>query len=454
MIVTVHHQPTVNSLRPAYGARMVAPTFRDRADAGRRLSVLLRENSRDCVVLGLARGGVPVAAEVARALRCDMDVLVVRKLGVPGQPELAMGALCEEGVRVVSDSVVRMSGVTPHQLADTELRQRRILDERVRAYRQGRPPMDVEGRTVIIVDDGIATGATARAACTWARRHGAQRIVLAVPVGPAGWEDGFGGLADECVSVSAPGNFQSVGSWYVDFSEVSDGEVLRSLTAVNREPVESSTLVHVGAGVNLRVDVTVPPRARGCVVFVHGSGSSRLSPRNRRVASVLNDGSLVTVLFDLLTEDEAGDRDNVFDTAMLADRLLAVVAWVQRQQWSRGLRTGLFGASTGAAAALIAAASEPATVSAVVSRGGRPDLAAPHLRDVLCPVLLLVGSEDRAVLQLNRTAEQQLGGTRMLVKVAGATHLFEEPGTLDLVAQRAREFFLRYLDVPAVVAAG
>jgi len=195
-------------------------------------------------------------------------------------------------------------------------------------------------------------------------------------------------------------------------------------------------------------DLVVPDGARGVVVFAHGSGSSRHSARNKRVASALQDAGLGTLLFDLLTaaEEIVDERTRAlrFDIALLGERLVAVTDALADEARARDLPVGYFGASTGAAAALVAAAARPA-VRAVVSRGGRPDLAGEALPTVAAPVLLIVGSLDREVLALNREAQARLGGPSELVVVPGATHLFEEPGALDEVARLAERHFTRYL---------
>jgi putative phosphoribosyl transferase len=193
-------------------------------------------------------------------------------------------------------------------------------------------------------------------------------------------------------------------------------------------------------------DLVVPGGARGVVLFAHGSGSSRHSPRNRFVASVLQDAGLATLLFDLLTEDEAADRRNVFDIALLAERLLAATKAVRRERPDlAALPVGYFGASTGAAAALWAATEPGVAVGAIVSRGGRPDLAGPRLAAVRAPTLLVVGGDDTAVLDLNRRALAQLPPPSRLAVVPGATHLFEEPGTLEAAAELARDWFRVHL---------
>jgi putative phosphoribosyl transferase len=203
------------------------------------------------------------------------------------------------------------------------------------------------------------------------------------------------------------------------------------------------------AGVELDAEVVVPQPARGVVLFAHGSGSGRHSPRNTYVAGGLRDVGLATVLVDLLTPaEERADAATArlrFDIGLLADRLTALCDWVVAHDVTAGLRIGLFGASTGAAAALVAAGARPDSVRAIVSRGGRPDLAGPALGSVHQPTLLIAGERDPVVLDLNRRAIHELAGEADLAIVPGATHLFEEPGTLEQVAELARDWFVRHL---------
>ena len=203
------------------------------------------------------------------------------------------------------------------------------------------------------------------------------------------------------------------------------------------------------AGEKLSGQLMLPVHPTGLVVFAHGSGSSRFSTRNQRVAQAMVCAGFGTLLFDLLTIPESRDRASVFDIALLADRLSGAVSWAGRQPETFELPIGLFGASTGAAAALVAAAAAPYAVAAVVSRGGRPDLAGTALPRVRAPTLLLVGSRDPEVLVLNRWALGRLGGTSELAVVPGATHLFEEPGTLEAVADLATGWFRTYLTLPS-----
>jgi putative phosphoribosyl transferase len=200
---------------------------------------------------------------------------------------------------------------------------------------------------------------------------------------------------------------------------------------------------------SLNGDLGISPKSNGIVLFAHGSGSSRHSSRNQYVARALEGRDLATLLIDLLTSDEESVDDRTaqyrFDIPMLADRLVTIVDWLQGRKETASLPIGLFGASTGGGAALMAAAARPHEIAAVVSRGGRPDLAGPSLRKVTTPTLLIVGGLDVPVIQMNRVAMKQMRGEVTLEIVPGATHLFEEPGTLERVAEVAGDWFARYL---------
>jgi putative phosphoribosyl transferase len=437
--------------------------FEDRVDAGRQLGRQLRKlRGQDIVVLGLPRGGVPVAFEVAAALDAPLDVIVVRKLGLPYQPELAMGAIGEGGTRVLEERVLAQAQVSEKELQDVEVRERAVLESRVTQFRRGRARRDLTGRIAVIVDDGIATGSTARVACRIARRLGAARVVLAVPVAPA---DTIGALIepDEVVCLATPRHFSAVGYHYRDFSPTEDDEVVQLLDAAARrlqnsvleanatdgdglEPAEFDGEVEVPSrGVRLQGQLHLPVLTQGVVLFAHGSGSSRHSPRNRFVAGVLQQAGLGTLLLDLLTPGEERNRDNVFNIELLARRLSSATDWLATREDTASCKAGYLGASTGAGAALWAASEPVARVDAVVSRGGRPDLAGPRLSAVRSPTLLIVGSLDFEVLELNRKAKSMMRCPNQLAVVQGATHLFEEPGTLAAAAILARDWFIQYL---------
>ncbi|HEY7592306.1 MAG TPA: alpha/beta family hydrolase [Actinophytocola sp.] len=423
--------------------------FRDRVDAGRRLGEHLTDlRAANPVVVGLPRGGVPVAAEIAAALDAPLDIVLVRKIGAPQRPELAVGAVGEDGVTVRNEAVLAELGLSWPDLDEQIARERAEIERRATTLRPG-PRPSLEGRTVIVVDDGIATGATVVAAIRVTRRLGARRIVLVVPVAPADTVARLREIADDVVCGMTPRRFLAVGQWYDDFRQVGDEEV-RDLLAAAAQPAGRSTEdaqridEQVVVAGHLPGDLIVPPRPAGMVVFAHGSGSGRRSPRNRSVAATLHEAGFGTVLVDLLDATEAGDRANVFDIDRLASRLRATVALVRDDPRLAGLPIGLFGASTGAAAALRAAAAPDVKVSAVVSRGGRPDLAGDGLAAVDAPTLLIVGGRDEQVLELNVQARERMRCRTELAVVPGASHLFEEPGALGQVAELAVGWFTEH----------
>jgi putative phosphoribosyl transferase len=440
-------------------------TFIDRSDAGRRLARRLSHlNLGDAVVLGLPRGGVAVAAEVANALHLPLDVIVVRKLGLPFQSELAMGAIGEDGIRVMNDDVVQSSEVSESDIWAAEAHERTELERRVTLYRGNRNRVSIRGRTAVIVDDGVATGSSAKAACQVARAQGARQVVIAVPVAPSDWDERIGPDADLCVALTTPPGFAAVGQFYDHFEQATDADVTSCLRQSDERLLEagagSSVDIRSGFGTDRDVNIAVthselighlvvsPSDSRtapAMVILVHGSGSSRLSPRNRFVASVLNAAGLGTLVIDLLTPDEEHDRTKVFDIEKLAHRLIEVTNWLRSCPGFAGCRVGYFGSSTGGAVALCAAANPGLDISAVVSRGGRPDLAAQHVSAVHCPTLFIVGANDDVVLDLTQRCQEHVLCPNELQVIPGASHLFEEPGSLEQVAVLARSWFVRHL---------
>ena len=255
--------------------------FVDRTDAGRRLAERLEDlRDQDVVVLALPRGGVPVGSEVAKALGAPLDVVLVRKLGVPFEPELGMGAIGEGGVRILNAAIVRDAGVGKDTLKAVEGRERAELERRARVYRGGRPRVSLEGRLALVVDDGIATGSTARVACVVARKLGAARVVFAAPVGPPDAKRMLAAEADEVIVLDAPQGFHAIGQFYDDFSQVPDDEVIRLLAspapdapraralADGRRSVDAEATIPASGdsralGVVDPHDATAGPRAKG-----------------------------------------------------------------------------------------------------------------------------------------------------------------------------------------------
>lgn len=452
--------------------------FQNRVDAGSKLAEQLHKyaNREDVIVLGIPRGGVPVAFEVAKALNAPLDVFVSRKLGVPGQEELAFGAVASGGVRVLDREIVEGVGISQPLIEEITEKAKKELERREKLYRGDRPALKLEGQTVILVDDGIATGSSMRAAVEALRQLKPARIVVAVPVAPETTCNRLKLEVDELICVSMPEFFFAIGQFYVDFSQVADGEVTELLKEAGKPalqkvaggdpPVPKRTSMTITGrkselivdrrevsieleGLRLAGTLTIPEGANGIVLFAHGSGSSRHSPRNRYVAEVLQSQGVATLLFDLLTrEEESLDQytgELRFDIPFLAKRLVGATQWVLSRPETKDLKVGYFGASTGAGAALVGAAELPDVISAVVSRGGRPDLAADALAAVRAPTLLIVGGDDEPVIAMNREALAKLEcSDKQLLIIPGATHLFEEPGTLEEVARVAAGWFAQY----------
>jgi putative phosphoribosyl transferase len=425
-------------------------TFVSRVAAGEALARAVADGyaGEPAAVLALPRGGVPTAVPVARELHAPLDVILVRKVGAAGNPELGIGAVAEGGVRSLDGTLIRHLRMEPgevdHSLSIAEHELAAQIDE----YRSGHHAAELSGRTAVIVDDGLATGSTAVAAVHAARSRGAAKVVVAVPVASREAVLRLSSEAEDVVALQVPDRFNAVGGWYADFSPVPAAEVHALLAESARlrpaGPRTSAVEIPVGSGIAIAGDLTVPETATGLVVFAHGSGSSRMSTRNRQVAQRLQQGRLGTLLVDLLTVDEETDRRNVFDIGLLGARVKTAVEWCSGNPVTAGLAVGLFGASTGAGAALVAAAADE-RVRAVVSRGGRPDLAGSALMTVRVPVLLIVGGNDLEVLELNREAQGMLAGTSELAVVPRAGHLFEEAGALERVGDLAADWFSRHL---------
>ena len=434
--------------------------FRDRTEAGQRLAhALLALADENPIVLALPRGGVPVGAAVARALGAPLDVLVARKIGAPFQRELAIGAVAEDGVTFVDGTLCEAIGVSASEAMELAERTRRDVAATVTRLRGTRLLPDVTNHAVILVDDGLATGATARAAIKSIAAQRPRRLVLAVPVAAAQTAARLRSEVDELVALEQPSDLGSVGQWYADFRPVSDEEVDALLAArAARPPADHGSEVLIAAeGVLLRADLTRPPvPPRGLVVFAHGSGSGRASPRNRTVARTLRLHGFATLLVDLLSDrEQALDAESGrfrFDLALLASRLVAATDWIATQPSLRDLPLGYFGSSTGAAAAVLAAAARPDRVVAIVSRGGRMDLAGAAVHLVRAATLLIVGSEDETVLELTERALAELRCDKQLYVIEGAGHLFEEPGALEVVTQLALRWLAEHRMHPTIDA--
>ena len=450
--------------------------FRDRAAAGRVLAQSLGayRGRADVTVVGLARGGVIVAREVAHALRAPIGVIVARKVGVPGIEEVALGAVAEGGHRVIADTVAWYLGVPSRIVDRLAERERAELERVVAMYRLGLPSFDIRGQTVIIVDDGLATGATMRAAIRSVRQQRPARIIAAVPVAsrPAAAE--VQREVDELAVVAMPPRFHSVSTAYENYSPVSDDDVLllarqparrvspyvldisdrlgAALTRIEKPVRDTERTIGIPAFDATVVGELGLPRARrspqrwerseevrGLVILSNAGGAARNGYVERYLAGRLRLSGYATLRLDLLTReerfaDDAGAPPH-FDVQRTAARLAGACEWAEREGVAGAHRTILIAGGVAAAAALVTAARRPGRIFAVAARAGRVDLAGAELRHVDAPVLLIAGAEDRDALRRNYDTGEQLRHGAVTIRIPRAGSTFEEPGALGAVAE-------------------
>lgn len=424
--------------------------FKDRNEAGELLAERLFEEWKESnpVIEALTRGGVPVAYPISKKLNSDLDILVVGKIGAPSNPEFALGAVTEDQKIWINREALSMLSVDQTELDQLIQSTIKQIKNKTKTFRNGRPPIDIQNRPVILVDDGLATGSTLLAAVSSLKSRGASMIVVAVPVASQGGMKLVKAKADQVVSLYEPQHFFAVGEWYQDFSQVSDEEVVQILERSRQLPkhwvINRSVKIQT-EDVELEGELSIPNQPKAWILFAHGSGSSRLSPRNLKVSKKLNEAGFATLLFDLLNLDESQDREKVFDIELLSYRLFLATKWLKTLPEWKSLPIGYFGASTGAAAALQAAALFEPDIYSIVSRGGRPDLVLLQLDKVTCPVLLIVGGEDFPVIEMNRKAYEKLSHAKLEI-VPLASHLFEEPGALEKVIELSIRWFNHSLD--------
>jgi erythromycin esterase-like protein/predicted phosphoribosyltransferase/dienelactone hydrolase len=417
--------------------------YESREQAGKILAEkLLKYIGHEPIVLALPRGGVPVAYEISTQLRAPLDVILTRKIGAPGYEEFAIGAVAEDEKPLLNEEWIKKNHLDRAKIDQNINKQIDEIKRQARTYHAKRPPLSLIDKTVIVVDDGLATGATMIAALTWLRTCKVRRLIVAVPVSSKEAGQKIAKMADEYICLLTPEEFWSVGSWYREFQQVSDEEVLLCLEQRNQnhKNVEEQVIISEGH-VKLDGMLVTPPKCKGLIIFAQGCGGAYNSPRNQFVATALNNSGFGTLLFNLLSEEESKNCENIFDIGLLTKRLLVATKWLCKH--SPHLPIGYYGVSTGVAAALSAAATRP-DVFAVVSRGGRPDLAMDILAKVQASVLLLVGANDEPVIPLNEMAKVNLQHSQMLL-VRGASHLFEEEGALEEVVEFATDWFIRHV---------
>jgi putative phosphoribosyl transferase len=427
--------------------------FQDRTDAGRQLGERLQEQIlSEPIVVGLARGGTPVAVEVAEALTAEIDTLIVRRVAHPEHPDVGIGVVAEGDVVLFDPQLVAWLQLEEAALDGLVAAERRHLQRQARALRGGRDPVAVAGRDVVLVDDGVSSGLTAKAAVESLRRRGAERIMLALPVGSPVVLAELEGLVDHLVCLEQPEKVEALADFYQDFTEVDDRlagrllqEAVRRLVTVREVDVPIAERTVIGALVG-------PSRPDGVVVVVPGVGSAARSPRNLVLARQLAAKGLATLLVDLVDAGEAAEGATPSGLETQAERVAELCRWLRTESPWAQLPVGLLSSCSGTAVALLAVARHRAEVAAVVSRDGRPDLAGEALAAVTVPTLFVVAGRDERGERLNLAARYRLHGVAEVAVVAGASMLFEEPGTLAEVGRRAGAWFVHHFVTPDAAA--
>lgn len=415
--------------------------IKDRVDAGKKLAQKIKLGEwTDPYILALPRGGVPVAHTIASHLNLDWNILLVKKIGAPLHPEFAIGAVAEDDVPLWNQWALSRFGYSPKEL-DEEVRKAKMkISSYKKKWRKDRKLPELAHRDVLLVDDGLATGMTMKASIQYLRSQNVKRIGVLVPVASGFAKHEIEPTVESFICLEIPEPFSSVSLAYQDFTQVSDSTVTQLLNERNKlKPFERRQVQIPAAFETLPGLLTLPENPKALIIFAHGSGSTHKSVRNQFVAEQLNSAGYATLLFDLLTAQEGKVRENVFNIDLLSNRLLSATKWAQTVPELKTLSLNYFGASTGAAAALVAVAKDE-TASSVVSRGGRPDLAHEYLNRIKCPVLLLVGDQDHGVIEYNEEALALLK-KGSLEYIPNAGHLFEEPGALEAVADTARNWW-------------
>lgn len=429
--------------------------FRDRFEAGLSLAeAVAKLNLHHPHVFAIPRGGVIVGAQISQALKCPLHVLVAQKIATPGYPELSMGAIAEGGVSTRDLWVQKLMRATQSEIELATSVARLEQKRRARRYQPFRHARSIAGHTAVLVDDGIASGATVRAAIQALRTRKPEAIVLASPVGSPHTIAALSELVDHVVVLRMPDTFRNVSSCYLNFNSVHEQDVLRALSTsydpcqsalINddtrdfkptlRQPASGTLILLNVSGGPVSAEFSAPKDAWAAVVFAHGSGSSRESPRNRYIAQQLRRAGMATLLMNLLTDDEAAQSGGSlldFNIDLLDLRLRDAISWLRTQSASAHLPVAIIGSSVGAAAAMRTARQAPDLVKGVVCRSGRLDLAMEDIPFVKTPVLLIAGQEDGLTVFLNRNARAVFHADHAsLVTIPGASHLFDEPGSLQ-----------------------
>lgn len=431
--------------------------FRDRASAGRALAAELERHRCDWpIILGLSEGGLAVAYEVARELEADLDVCVVRKLTLRDRPGILIGALSETGSVVLDTRWMRLVGAPDGAVEDCVREQRLVIEQLGRQYRRGLPALDLRDRVCILVDDAIASGATMRAALRDARKRAATRVLVAAPVGAAHTLDNLRPKVDGLVVLHWPGQVGPVSDWYEEPEPSSPWDAAELLTRgrqrANSTPPRSGAipreLILRTADAPLRASLSIPDGALGLVLCAGNGGIGRGSPLHRAATQALNDAGLGSLVFDLLTDGEAHldeySRRFRLNIDLLASRWRGAAEWARSDARLEQLPIGFFSSNMGAAAALVAAASDEGRLGAVVTVCGRADLARDHLQRIGAPTLLVSSSEEQEVGR-HQALTALLSPKSELMVLPSSAKLHEEPSMLRLALQWSVDWFTRHL---------
>jgi putative phosphoribosyl transferase len=423
--------------------------FKDRKHAGRLLSTKMSQfsyNRNRTVVIAIPLGGVSVAYELASELQLPLDILPIKKIGAPLDPELATGAVGENSEVLYNTELLKYLGYGHHDIEPMKEMALMKIKKISEVLRQGHIPLQLENKDIILVDDGVSSGTTMRTAIQFLRKKRVRKIHIATPVCSPDAMAELAGQVNKFTTVLTPVNFTSIGEWYDDFSQVETKEVIRILNEFHsgQNTLSPQDVLVKDAHVELPGQLYLSAKNKSWIIFAHGSGSSHKSVRNNIVAEELAHSGHGTLLFDLLTIDEDENYNNRFNITLLSKRLLMATMWlVNSKYYVKGTPIGYFGASTGAAAALMASANSPLEypLYAITSRGGRPDIIDDRtLQSIKIPTLLIVGGEDHEVIKLNEKASFYLPNCRVVI-VPHASHLFEEAGTLEEVTKLAIQWF-------------
>jgi putative phosphoribosyl transferase len=422
------------------------PRFADRRDAGRRLAAVLGEfRYQNPVVVGIPRGGMPVAAEIARALGAPLEVIGLCALAPLGDPNCAIGVVAERDISVIDQHAVHELRLGADELDAAVEHARHQLDDQLSRYYPSQRRLAVAERAVLLIDDGLVSSGSVQAAARSLRARGATRIVLAVPVAESKSAIAAREWVDEVVCLQYQREPGALRFWYDDFSRTSEQEV-RALVGEHAGAGARDVAIEVAPGAVLSGDLTVPwgAYARGAILLAQGSRSTPLV-RSQSLAAALNKAGLATLLLDLLVPGEQVDPTDMFDLDVLAQRLVAATNWVRCQPETARLALGYFGTDYGSAAALVAAAKLRAGICAVVSCDGHPDAAQSWLGEIIAPVLAIVSEPDTSVLRRTRDAQRQLRCATELAVVQPPSQAFEGPDAVDRVAGLAIEWFTQHL---------